>query len=66
MKVTFISTVSATSLTMAAQKIWSEFGLDLKIDYPRTLLREDLKKSDAVFDKGRRACACKAMSFTTP
>jgi hypothetical protein len=60
MKVAFISTVPAKSLALAAQEIRTEFGLDLdlKIYYPRTideeevdeeLLKEDLKRSDAVF-----------------
>lgn len=60
MKVTFISTVPATNLAMAAQDLKAEFGLDLdfKIYYPRMideeevnedLLRDDLKRSDAVF-----------------
>jgi len=60
MKVAFISTVPAKSLALAAQEIQAEFrlDLDLKIYYPRTideeevdevLLKEELKRSDAVF-----------------
>ena len=60
MKVTFISTVPASSLAMAARDLKAEFGLDLdlKIYYPReideeevddSLLEDDLKRSDAVF-----------------
>jgi cobaltochelatase CobN len=60
MKVTFISTVPASNLALAAQELRAEFSLDLdfKIYYPRQideeevdeeLLKEDLKRSDAVF-----------------
>ncbi|UEC43878.1 MAG: Cobaltochelatase CobN subunit [Methanothrix sp.] len=60
MKVTFISTVPASSLAMAARDLKAEFGLDLdlKIYYPRQIdeeevddgvLEDDLKRSVAVF-----------------
>ncbi|NPV61597.1 MAG: magnesium chelatase subunit H [Methanotrichaceae archaeon] len=60
MKITFISTVPASSLAQAAQDLQAEFDLDLhlKICFPRQideeevddrLLEEELKKSDAVF-----------------